>query len=238
MTRGVLYVYWGDKLDQELRRSIQSVAKLGYDHTVVKLQHDAQLGDKSSMFSRTPYDLTLYLDTDTVMFQNVDFGFRMAEQHGIAAAIAPACFARRVVDGLTDEVEYNTGVLFFARTQEVSRVFDRWQHFAPAYPGADQSSFTQALYEQGFNVSVLPQNFNYRAGLAPRRIYGPLKIWHSRAPIPDNIQSWNTIEPPVFGTVRVGLRRSRVTRRRNVFRKVIHSGVCMVKSLIRGRKRA
>ena len=207
MSRGVIYIYWGNKLEAELQESLKSVSKYGYDYRVFKLDESSHFGHKSTMYDLSPFDTTLFLDTDTILLDNIDFGFEMAEKHGIAMTIAPGCYARRFIPELTDHIEYNTGAMFFSKNDVVKKVYNTWKSHSDEFPRSDQSSFTRAVYEHDFNVSVLPQNYNYRAGLNESQFFGPLKIWHSRLPLPINIHEWNARETLKFGYLHIGYRK-------------------------------
>jgi len=199
-TRGVLYIYWGD-LEDELQRSIESIKKYELPYHVVKIDSKkAGLYAKSVMYSYSPFQETLFLDTDTIVLSDVSFGFEMALRHGIAVTIAPGCFASRFThDVVSDLVEYNTSVIFWSQSKEVESLFKRWTELAPYYHINDQTSFSKAVYEEKFNPYVLQTNWNFRAHLTPQLIFGPLKIWHSRTPVPKNINAWNNKKNLGFG---------------------------------------
>src|SRR6056297_1747455 len=123
--RGILYIYWGDKLDKEVNKSIESIKFTGLPYHVQKFNK----GDKSTktlMYDLSPFEETLFLDTDTMVLDNIDYGFKMAQRHGVAITIAPACYARRFTDNLpeNDLIEYNSGVIFFKKNNEVEKIFN------------------------------------------------------------------------------------------------------------------
>jgi len=184
MNRGAIYLASGEKFLQEARASAASLAQFGVEHTLIEndgLAVDAY-GDKALMYRETPYESTVFLDTDTVVLGDLSFGFEMAEKHGIAISIAPACYAGRWDTDLGDAVEYNTGVVFFRKSPEVQSVFDFWVSIADTHRN-DQATFAQAIIKTGFNPFVLPRNWNYRGGIDYPQVYGPIKVWHSRVPL-------------------------------------------------------
>jgi hypothetical protein len=204
-TRGIIYLYWGDKIKPDLDRSIESVKRhhpeLPFE--CFRLPDDATLLDKASMFALTPFDTTLFLDTDTVVLDRLDFGFEKAESFGLACCINECPWARRYADIGGDQIEYNTGVLFFTRQAEP--VFQAWANLAgqidssivfrrdgTAYlmPHNDQAGFSQAIVETGFNPFILPLNWNLRPTWQ-RSFFGPVKIWHCRHEVPMELRSWN-----------------------------------------------
>jgi len=227
--RGALYVYWGNKYDDELARSIASVEKLGLPVHVERLDGAPGLWAKAGMYEYSPFDETVFLDTDTIVLENLDFGFEMARHHGVALAVAPACYAKRFGEGFpADAIEYNTGVIFFSKVKRVSELFETWKSYSEDYPENDQTSFARAIWEQKFNPFVLPLNWNLRAHLDIRPIFGPIKVWHSRLPIPENIESWNEANSLEFGKIHakdgrvrvVGNGRKRGSLLRRILRRV------------------
>src|SRR5829696_1419745 len=209
--RGVLYVKWGERAEAPLRRSIASVKAIHPEFPVHvhELPAASTLHDKARMFDYTPFDETLYLDVDTIVFGRLDYAFeRAARFGGIACTICENPLARRHA-GLADAgdlVEYNTGVLFFTRAAEP--LFRCWAQIAPtldattrfidhAGGGAvrhqthdDQASFAKAVDETGIVPYVLPINWNLRPNVH-RAFFGPVKIWHDYRDPPAALVEWN-----------------------------------------------
>lgn len=212
-TRGVLYMIWGENGRRLMQRSLESLRTCHPDlpvhiHTLPDDLDPVQgLLEKSRMRDVSPFDVTLFLDADTVVLGPLDFGFAQAERHGLACAICECPWARRYVGlaGEGDIIEYNTGVLFF--TAAAAPVFDRWKHcaatvdstsfnVAPGHQGVsrmpanDQAGFAKAVAETGFLPAVLPMNWNFR----PRwqnSFFGPLRIWHDYMDVPQAIVDAN-----------------------------------------------
>ena len=100
MTRGILSIYWGDESRLPIDRLKESVKKYHPEliHEIIKV--DAPSGDPSSlnqktaMFNLSPFDETLFLDLDTVVMGNLDFGFEKAAQFGMAIAICESPWGR------------------------------------------------------------------------------------------------------------------------------------------------
>ena len=120
MTRGILSIYWGDESTLPIERLKASVKKFHPElpHEIIKV--DAPSGDPSSlnqkaaMLELSPFDETLFLDLDTVVMGNMDFGFEKSKTFGMAISICEAPWGKRYPKIFTgDEIEYNTGVIFF-----------------------------------------------------------------------------------------------------------------------------
>lgn len=209
-SRGVIYVYWGEQPERELERSIASLDRIHPElpWEKIKLDDDSSLLDKSSMLNLSPFESTLFLDTDTVVLDRLDFGFQQAEQYGLACCINECPWARRYADIGGDQVEYNTGVLFF--TKDSAPVFNRWDqishdidstlvffdnHQPKVMPLNDQAGFSQAVVDTGFNPFVLPLNWNFRP-MWHRSFFGPIKVWHDRRSPPQLLEHWNGEQVP------------------------------------------
>jgi hypothetical protein len=205
MKRGVIYIYWGDSVEEELNRSLQSLSRYHPELPVetIKLDTGASLLDKASMAKQTPFESTLFLDTDTVVMDRLDFGFAKAEKHGLACCINECPWGRRYGDIGGDQIEYNTGVLFFTRAS--GEVFDEWDKHNRSMdssivfirdgkpcimPHNDQAGFSQAIESTGYHPFVLPMNWNLRP-LWQKTFFGPVKIWHDRSAPPLSLRMWN-----------------------------------------------
>jgi hypothetical protein len=204
MKRGVLYIVWGDKIEPQLKRSKESLRRFYPDMPihVVRGQNLPQrsLQQKTAMGSLTPFESTLFLDADTVVMGNLNYAFERAEEYGLACALCECPWARRYGPAEGDNLEYNTGVIFF--TAKAQPVFDAWRQLAPACPATsvwqttdgslrgldfeDQASFARAVRASGWNPFILPLNYNFRP-LFYSHVFAPLKIWHSPADVPAHV---------------------------------------------------
>src|SRR5690349_20928566 len=101
MSRGVLYMAWGDKAEQAMARSIASLKEMHPElpYEVVRLPPGTDsikgLLEKSRMMELSPFDETLYLDCDTVVLDRLDYGFAQATRYGLACCICECPWARR-----------------------------------------------------------------------------------------------------------------------------------------------
>jgi hypothetical protein len=204
-SRGVLYIKWGTQVDSVLDRSISSLKKIHPNLPIYvhQLADNASLLDKATMHRLTPFDETLYLDADTVVLDRLDFGFDMARQHGLACCICECPWARRYGGIGGDEVEYNTGVLFFTRKSH--RIFETWREHAKSIdssikfyqndepcvmPYNDQAAFSLAVSQSPTAPFILPFNWNLRP-VYHRSWWGPIKIWHDYRPPPPQIHEFS-----------------------------------------------
>jgi len=198
MSRGVLYVVWGDRAETALRRSVASLNRVHPEipHEIVRLpaQTDPLKGllEKPRVMANSPFDETLFLDADTVVLGRLDHGCAQAARFGLACSICECPWARRY-RGLPkdDAVEYSTGVVFY--TRDARTVFDDWVKLTPqidatvdhitedhrlvATPFQDQAAFLRAVARWNRAPFILPLNWNFRPAFH-RSYFGPIKIWH------------------------------------------------------------
>ena len=211
MSRGILSIYWGDEAKLPIERLKTSIKKfyLNMPHEIIKVEAPSgvpsSLNKKADMLDLSPFEETLFLDLDTVVLGNLDFGFEKAKQFGLAMSICEAPWGKRYPHIFTgDEIEYNTGVIFF--TKQAKPVFDKWKELAKVVnssilgvndeglytmPANDQGSFALAIEQTGFNPFILPLNWNFRP-IWHRSFFGPIKIWHDYSDPPPFLNELNT----------------------------------------------
>ncbi|MBO9998140.1 MAG: hypothetical protein J7641_03880 [Cyanobacteria bacterium SID2] len=207
MSRGVVYVATGGLHLREACRSVVSlkvkmpdlhvtlftdfVGKLpGFDR-IERIEHPHySYFDKVLYIPKTPYDRTVFLDTDTYICHDFRELFDLLDRFDLAAAHAPSRFAYRV-EGVPDSFpEFNTGVIVFRKTPDVWDFFLDWRErykldrersgrekFGDFPP--DQPTFRDAIYHSFLRVSTLTPEYNFRF-IYPTFASGNVKILHGR----------------------------------------------------------
>jgi hypothetical protein len=189
--RGILFVATGDAYVAEAVETAQQIATSDHDYPVAlvtdsPVSHDVfdevvlleepehTLTDKVSGLQRSPFERTVFLDTDTHI---VDMGifddlWAVLERTSIAAAFDIARSGKTNVSQtyeLTPPPTFpmlNTGVLVFDRPETAS-LFDRWEEIHNDYVAAgherinDQIAFRQALWESAVTHTILPPEYNF-----------------------------------------------------------------------------
>lgn len=223
VSRGITYVCWG-KCIEEAENSARTAKRFGLNTSLIAPEYNGDIFDRfirtqeKLMHSRqrvfvyhlSPWDETLYLDSDTVILGDLTFGFDMAHKFGIALAIAPACYLKyhwklEQNDLPAELPDYNAGVIFFNRHHP--RMKNLWQMVQEELKNClqhreqhdyDQLALSLLLYKKEINPYALPQNWNLRPQHGMRNGYGPIKIWHSRNSIPDDFDTqqkgWWTLD--------------------------------------------
>lgn len=228
--RGVLSIYWGDELKSPIERLKASVKKYHPElqHEIIKVEapsgDPSSLNKKAAMLGLLPFDKILFLDLDKVVLGRLDFRFEKAAHHGMALDICEAPWVRRypkIFQG--DEIEYNTGVLFF--TKKAKPLFDKWQELAQTVdsailginegqmctmPANDHGSFALAVDQLKFNPFVFPLNWSFRP-IWHKSFYGPIKIWQNYSDHLSFLMSNSRItqiKMQSFNVTKVGSKRS------------------------------
>ena len=186
MNKGIVYTIWDNYNKSQLQRSIDSIHGR-YDYTVNDVTGKRGKGfqKRKGLLNSSPYDITLFLDIDTKVFGNIDFGFEMAFLHSIACCVAPADDAYAATGKnkrFKDLTQFNCGVLFVSKCErsfEVFRLFDLYLN-SPNSANNDQPYFSKAMFDCCFNPYVLHKGWNYRPHLRfTGQLNGELKILHS-----------------------------------------------------------
>ncbi len=231
--RAVVFLAWGNRHIKQVFSCINKSNLSGYslilitDHSTkvpekvpglevvrAEFMHDGFLRKSElSVFSPKGYDSYLFLDTDTVVLEDISFGFEKAETHGIAMATAThysldhfwnaGDVMRKENLDASGQLQYNSGVMFFTLTDRVMNVFSHWRELAEWYHNEmfddDQSLLSIAMEKLDFNPYTLSRNYNYRyteKRIPGEPISGVVRIWHSHSKVPQDINAFDTPWPP------------------------------------------
>jgi hypothetical protein len=148
--------------------------------------------DKIANMRRSPFERTLYLDSDTYVVDEIVHVLALLDQYDLAVAFAPA------YRGLDDPGvpkafhEFNTGVLAWRANERMAAFMASWQqtyvawlHEEP-FPGAgkasrsrraDQPAFRRCAWEHDVSVFVLSPEYNFRLGY-PATVVDRVRVIH------------------------------------------------------------
>jgi hypothetical protein len=229
--RAIIYICWGQKYLANAVVSAGSAGFLRADRILITTPDSLTLLPPNPPFTKTithtfslpgllaksemiyllpeDYDSFLFLDADTQILMDITNGFEKAEQHGIAAAVAPNYSLEhfwdfgKILDRIgfprVDTLQYNTGVLFFIRRPDIWRILKDWHELCRdvglgiGYAN-DQPFFTLAMERQGFNPYTLSPGYNYRN--LGEHISGLVRVWHSNLPPPPDVNVFIKPWPP------------------------------------------
>jgi hypothetical protein len=154
--------------------------------------------DKILAMKDTPFEATLYLDTDTFVLGQMNSLFDLLDRFDMAAAFEPARFLYSI-DGVPNSFpELNTGVILFNSRPLIFQSIDEWHRLYSEEieavkligrkPWHDQLAFTRMVFESKLSFFVLPPEYNARI-LFPQQVSGEVKIVHSRIRYPRHYYS-------------------------------------------------
>ena len=191
MNKGVLYIAFGKHFIKEMLFSAESVKKHNPDLHItafidkqieseyideVKIIKVAHLRPKIDYIALTPYEQTLFLDTDTIIDRNIEDMFELLDSVDLAGTHDLAR-KRKKYSAVMPEYrdipyafsEINTGVLVFKKNEKVLKLFKDWKeyfyhyyHYCPW----DQASFRISLWKaigEGLQFYVFPVEYNIRS---------------------------------------------------------------------------
>ena len=183
-TQGILYIAAGAKYIRAAIRSAESVRKHcpglpthlyadwpshGFDFrrsphpfTSIETIDHPHRRSKVDYLAQTPFDRTLYLDTDTTLNADVRGMFQVLDRFDIALTHAHRrnALARLKPWRLTLPAafpQYNGGVILYRRTPAVVSFFDAWQrHFHDEGFSQDQITLRELLWLSDLRLATLP----------------------------------------------------------------------------------
>jgi hypothetical protein len=205
--KGIIYVASGQAFIEEACSSAESVRRhmpdipitlfthRGISHSAIdnvvvnnRLDEGNPKKGKISCLSKSPYERTLFLDTDTYICGDISEIFSLLDTFEVAAAHDPA---RLYYAGESHPSrlpksfpEMNTGVFLYDYSRSsVKKLLREWREKYGAMggqsPERDQLSFREVLYESDVRMTVLPPEYNCRFNF-PMYLDGPAKVLHGR----------------------------------------------------------
>ena len=190
-TCGVLYITYGQKYVRAAMRSAKSVRKnnpainihlfvdnesmqvLGLAQnsapfTSIQVMDNPHRRSKVDMMGRSPFERTLYLDSDTSVAADITAMFGLLDRFDLAAVQAMHRNSSMQEEVWKDKVpnafpQFNTGVLLYKATPAVFKLFEDWgKAFAESGHRHDQPTFRELVWASGLRVIALPPEYNVR----------------------------------------------------------------------------
>ncbi|WP_340101727.1 hypothetical protein [Salinibaculum salinum] len=199
MTDGILYVATGEEYINEAIQSARQTRAIMdfpialvshrdvdadvFDEVIIDSTPQYSYVDKPRNLPRTPFDRTLFLDTDVFLVDDVSELFDVLDHFDLAAAVDPNEAALRLkefeyFDSLPAGIpEYNTGVILYDKSLVENNFFETWVSYHSDCHIHDQPSFRKTL-------SVIPVRFTAISTVYnclinwPMQVTGEVKILH------------------------------------------------------------
>lgn len=213
---GVIYVATGEAYFEEAKFSAQSVRDVSPNLSITiftDLDRSGQdpfdrvltvdspkypyLG-RIKCLQKTPYEKTLFLDSDTFVAKDIRPLFKLLDRFDFAAAHAPIRIAEGEgtihagypIEGVPDAFpEMNGGVLLYLNTTATRQMLTDWERryervvCEVGEARSDQPALRKSLYENPVQFTVLPPEYNFRLPF-PSYAYNSVKVLHGRVPNP------------------------------------------------------
>ncbi len=135
--------------------------------------------DKLEGISSTPYEYTIFIDTDTLIWGSLVSLFKGLKYADILALQSPRQFnfEWEKTEYPSSIPQYNTGVIAY-KYSKVKNLFYEWEKMRKKRPeGHDQASFREAVLTTGIGIKNIPNEYNCRLGV-PQLLVGSVKIAH------------------------------------------------------------
>lgn len=187
---GVLYIATGKKYIKAAIRSAQSVQKFcpglpihlyadyrnydfNFDQTLYPFSSVAEIANphrrsKVDYLSATPFERTLYLDTDTALNADITQIFKILDRFDLALCHAHNRNAAARTQNWHFEIpdafpQFNSGVFLYRKTPSVINFLDNWStNFHEAGFLWDQVTLRELLWLSDLRIATLPPEYNVR----------------------------------------------------------------------------
>ncbi len=203
MKEGILYVATGERFLKEACRSAVRVKELMpsvpialasdlqgpkelFDHHLAIMEPKYDFSDKIGPLLSTPFERTVFLDTDTWLCEPVPEMFAILDRYDVAMAHAPMRYTA-ASEAPSTFPECNSGVIAFNMNTRTRGLFDLWQKLYQERLKnngvvEDQPSLRDALWQSDISFAALPPEYNFRFIMPAFAGRGAVKILHGRHP--------------------------------------------------------
>ncbi len=214
---GYIYIAIGEMFRHEAEQSCRSLKRFT-KYPVVLITDDEQykpvyfddilkandLGRsfevKITGMMRSPFQRTVFLDTDTFVCASIDsvfefldyFDFAMTlDMHGHSTSFWRQYQPDYQIALKNTLHEFNTGVVGFTRNQEVDSFFATWlQTHRELGMYADMPTFREAFLRRPVRVGILPHEYNFTGIKSMVVAYTTVRVIHDRLG-----ERWNNLRP-------------------------------------------
>lgn len=228
--KGVVYVAIGEQYVAEASRSAKSLKKYvnwpttlftdisrpieGFDQVLPITIDNPDITLKARILKLSPYEQTLFLDTDTYIIADVSDMFEVLNRCDVAATHAPRRYGRegRIPHWFP---EMNGGMLLFQESLAMIQFINRWIADMEAVKervgrriNMEQPSLRRALYAStDLKLFILPPEYNMRVPI-PTFVSRKVRILHGRGELLDaaiervnereNMRLWLPVERRLY----------------------------------------
>jgi hypothetical protein len=188
MNKGVLYIAFGDNFIKEVLLSAESVKRHNPDlpitlysdrkveseyiddNQIIEVRH---IRAKVDYVHTSPYDETIFLDTDTIIDADITEMYGILEKYDFAICHDLARKRDNIINQIPEykEIPYmfsevNPGVMVFRKCDAVMNFFALWRKYFYKYFNRwpyEQPTFRVALWKSDLNFYIMPPEYNIRS---------------------------------------------------------------------------
>jgi hypothetical protein len=155
-----------------------------FDHWIPIENPTGSFADKIAPLAQTPFEDTVFLDTDTYLCEPVPELFELLSHYDITMAHAPMRHTA-TVDVPVSFPECNSGVMAYTTNGRTKAMLAAWEKFYAEQLSVtgqtdDQPALRRALWNSEARLAVLPPEYNFRFVMPSFAGRGPVKILHGR----------------------------------------------------------
>jgi hypothetical protein len=155
--------------------------------------------DKIANMSRSPFERTIFLDSDTFVIDEIVHMLGLLDRYDIAVAHDPS--DRGLPDPEVPRAfcEFNTGVVAWRTSDRMAAFMRSWEETYAAWlqdepfpraglarRRADQPAFRRCAWQHDIRLFVLPPEYNFRLG-EPGAAVGRVRVLHGHHSDPDAV---------------------------------------------------
>lgn len=185
---GILYIASGRKYHNEAVNAIKRTKKImpsvpialctdwkgenkckEIDYYIELENPSYTFGDKVNNYYNSPFDKTIFLDTDTYIIDSIEVLFEMLDRFDVLASHAP--IEEDEIIMLPEAfAEMNSGVIAYKKNKRTEKMFEMYksnyeecyQYYTTKYNDVppDQPSFRYAVYHTDVKFCFLPHEYN------------------------------------------------------------------------------
>ncbi|RKD98095.1 putative nucleotide-diphospho-sugar transferase [Halopiger aswanensis] len=210
---GVLYIATGEQYIKEAEISVQSLKRHNDIPAAIRTDNleevnenlfeiilparrtDGDFGDSIISIEDTPFQRTIFLDSDTYVCDNINGLIDALDRFDLLAAHNPGSRNSKKRGGYIADAPdtfplYNTGVMSFKSNKKVKSLFNDWEKIYEKNKkeiklNLNQPAFREALYKSDVAIGTIPSEYNLRVhdqgsvGFASDKV----RIVHGRHPM-------------------------------------------------------
>jgi hypothetical protein len=195
VTKGILYIATDDSYLKDAEKSAERANTILdlpisivshkepecniFDETIIDNNPTKTMADKSGNLLKTPYDNTIYVDSDTYIIEDItDIFERVGSSIPLAITLdihEGSLYKNDDLDIPSSFPMYQAGVIVYQDTPILRDFIQKWQENHDPPDSSDQVSFRKTLYNHRIQINIFPLRYNAFMGT---EIYGPVKILH------------------------------------------------------------